>query len=202
MTVLVAWVDLETRARALLDQARVVLEGPTTNYEGGSSRGAPDSKAPVANGRPTLELMAQTLHEAAEGEELLRAIHWAEVQLYRVRYSRKVGRVDSPERLKARVLREWTGSAPEEVAALEAVTVAQVTQWRAHMGKDPLTGRAAEAPRDTSWQTTEERALRIQQLHAAHPHLSSRALGMMVGASHVTVLADLRRASYGPMSDG
>lgn len=197
MTATETW-DLEERSRTLLDQARVVLEGPTTNYEG-SSRGAPDSREPIANGRPTLALIAQTLQDAGEGEELLRAIHWAEVQLYRVRYSRKVGRLpDTPARVRDRVMREWVGSSPEEVSAFEPATVAQVCHWRADLGRDPLTGRAADAPTSTSWQTPEERALRVQQLHAAHPHLSSRALGMLVGVSHPTVLADLSRSSEGP----
>lgn len=187
-----AWSDLEARARVMLDQARVVLEGPASNYEG-SSRSAPDSRAPAGQGTPTLVVIAQTFQNAGDGEPLLRAIHWAELHLYRVRHARREsGSADTPERLKARVLREWVGSDPEEVAAFEPCSVAQVCRWRADVGKEPLTGRAAEGPPSTSWQTPEERALRVHQLHAAHPHLSSRAIGMMVGASHPTVLSDLR----------
>jgi hypothetical protein len=194
MPLTVDWTDLEARSRALLDQARVLLEGPTSNYEGGSARSAPDSRAPITTGTPTLEVMAQTMQAAGQGEELLRAIHWAEVQLYRARHARRRSRpADSPERIRARVLREWTGSSPEEVAAFEPCTVAQICHWRADVGREPLTGRAASGPPSTSWQTPEERALRVQQLRAAHPHLSSRALGIMVGTSHVTVLSDLRR---------
>lgn len=199
MTTLVAWSDLEARARALLDQARVVLEGPATNYEGGSARAAPGSREPTSAGLPTLGAIAQLLQDAGDGEQLLRAIHWAEIQLYRVRYARRISApLDTPERLRARVLREWVGSSPEEVAGLEAVSVVQVCRWRADLGRDPLTGRAAEAPASTIWRTPQERALRVQQLHAAHPHLSVRALGMMVGTSHPTVLADLRRGPEGP----
>jgi hypothetical protein len=43
MPLTVDWTDLEARSRALLDQARVLLEGPTSTYEGGSARSAPDS---------------------------------------------------------------------------------------------------------------------------------------------------------------
>jgi hypothetical protein len=195
----VDWTDLEARGRALLDQARVVLEGPASNYEG-SSRSAPDSRAPAAHGTPSLAVIAQTLHAADQGEGLLRAIHWAELHLYRVRHARRESRpADTPERLKARVVREWVGSAPEEVAAFEPCTVAQVCCWRADVGREPLTGRPADGrPPSTAWDTTDERALRVQQLRAAHPHLSSRAIGMMVGTSHVTVLADLRRGPDGP----
>lgn len=190
--------DLEARVRALLDQARVILEGPSSNYEG-SSRSAPDSRAPAEHGTPSLVLIAQTFQDAGEGEGLLRAIHWAELHLYRVRHARRESRpADTPERLRARVLREWVGSSPEEVSAFEPCTVSQVCRWRADLGREPLTGRAAEGPPTKSWQTTEERALRVQQLRAAHPHLSARALGMMVGASHPTVLSDLRRGPGGP----
>ena len=193
--VAVIWVDLDGRARALLDQARVILEGPASNYEGGS-RSAPDSRPPTGRGTPTLEHLAQTLQDAGSGEDLLRAIHWAEVQLFRVRFSRQENRpADTPERLKARVLREWIGSPPDEVAAFEPVTVAQVCRWRAELGREPLTGRPSEGPPSTSWNGPEERALRVQQLRAAHPHLSVRALGMMVGVSHPTVLSDLARDS-------
>jgi hypothetical protein len=192
------WTDLGARARVLLDQARVILDGPASNYEGGT-RSAPGSKAPAPTGTPTLVVIAQTLHEAGEGEGLLRAIHWAEIQLYRVRYARRQSRpADDPERQRSRVVREWVGSRPEEVAAFEPVSMAQVCRWRADVGRDPLTGRPADHPPSTRWETTEERALMVQRLRAAHPHLSSRALGMMVGASHVTVLADLRRVPDGP----
>lgn len=187
-----AWTDLEGRARALLDQARVILEGPTGNVDGGG-RGVPDSRPPTGTGAPTLERMAQAFQDAGSGEELLRAVQWAEVQLYRVRYARQSGRPDTPERLRARVMQGWSGSTPEEVAEFEPVTVAQVSRWRASVGQDPLTGRAADGPPPRTWDTPEERALRVQQLHAAHPHLSVRALGMLVGVSHPTVLADLRR---------
>jgi hypothetical protein len=152
MTTLVAWIDLEARARALLDQARVILEGPASNYEGHSGHGVPDSKPPTGQGTPTFQALA--LQDAGHGEELLRAIHWAEVQLYRVRYARRVSHpTDTPERLKARVLREWVGSSPEEVAGFESVTVVEVCRWRAHLGRDPLTGRPAESPASTSWRT-------------------------------------------------
>ena len=195
----VQWTDLGQRARALLDEARVVLEGPVTNYEGGSSRGVPDSRAPISNGTPTLQAIAQTLQDAGGGEDLLRAIHWAELQLYRVRHARRTSqRRDSPEQLRNRVLQRWIGSEPEEVAEFEAVTIVQVCRWRADVGRDPLTGRPADGPPSTSWNTAEERAVRVQQLRASHPHLSARALGMLVGASHPTVLSDLRRDSDGP----
>lgn len=191
----VEWTDLAGRAQALLDVARVVLEGPASNYDGNSSHGAPDTRAPTATGRPTLELLAQTLQDAGEGEALLRAVHLAELQLWRVRYAgTPATRVDTPARIRARVLRDWVGSSPAEVSEFEPCTVAQVCRWRADVRRDPLTGRPADAsPPTRAWQTPEERALRVQQLHAAHPHLSARALGMLVGVSHPTVLADLAR---------
>lgn len=189
------WADLDSRAQALLDAARVVLEGPASTYDGGSARGAPESREPTGAGRPTLQLLAQTLQDAGTGEELLRAIHWAEVQLYRVRYSRQLSErsADTPERLRARVLRDWVGSSPEEVASFEPVTVVEVCRWRADMRREPTTGRPADTPPATDWSTAEERALRVQQLHAAHPHLSARALAIKVGVSHPTVLADLSK---------
>jgi hypothetical protein len=191
------WTNLDGRARALLDAARVVLEGPAGNYDGGSggSHGAPDSRAPAGNGAPTLQGVAQLLQNAGTGEELLRALHRAEVQLWRVRYSRAAPtRADTPERVRQRVVRDWIGSSPDEVADFEPVTLAQVCRWRADLGRDPLTGRAAEAPASTSWRTPDERAVRVQQLRAAHPHLSARAIGMMMNFSHPTILADLSRS--------
>jgi hypothetical protein len=188
------WVSLDTRARELLDAARVVLEGPTSTYDGGSSRGVPDSREPTGNGRPTLALIAQRLQDAGDGEELLRAIHWAELQLYRVRYARQhTERADDPERLRERVLRDWVGSSPQEVASFEPVTVVQVCRWRADVRREPTTGRPADTPPATDWSTAEERGLRVEQLRAAYPHLSARALAIKVGVSHPTVLADLSR---------
>lgn len=188
------WNDLSGRARGLLDAARVVLEGPATSYEGSPGRSAPDSRVPAGNGAPTLQLVAQGLQDAEAGEDLLRAIHRAELQLWRVRYARRRSeRADDPERVRARVVRDWVGSPPEEVAEFEPLTVAQVCRMRADLGREPLTGRLAEGPPTTRWQTPDERALRVQQLRAAHPHLSARALAMLVGVSHPTVLSDLSR---------
>jgi hypothetical protein len=193
------WTDLDGRARALLDAARVVLEGPAASYDSnGGSHGAPDSRAPTGNGVPTLQAVAQQLQDGGAGEELLRSLHRAELQLWRVRYARpRPERADPPERVRARVLRDWTGSPPDEIAAFEPVSVPTVCRWRADMGRDPLTGRAAEPPGDTLWRTPDERALRAQQIRAAHPHLSARAIGMMLRVSHPTVLADLSRTPNG-----
>lgn len=191
------WLDLESRSRALLDSARVVLEGPVTTYDG-STRGAPDSRAPTGHGPAILETLAQQLQDAASGEQLLRALHRAELQLWRVRYTRQVSRrSDSPDAVRLRLTRDWIGSAPEEVAEFEPLTVAQVCRLRAEVGRDPLNGRPAEQVTDRRWRTPDERALVVQRLHAAHPHLSARALSMMVGVSHPTVLSDLMRGRAG-----
>lgn len=186
--------DLETRARGLLDQARVVLEGPSTSYDS-SGRQTPDSRAPVGQGQPTLTAVAQRLHDATGGEELLRAIHWAELTIYRVRHAGRASRASEPAtRVRARVLRDWVGAAPEQVADMEPATVAQVSTWRAQAQRDPLTGRERSGPAPRRWHTPEERALVVASLHASQPHLSMRALAILVGVSHPTVLADLSKA--------
>lgn len=188
--------DLDDRARELLDAARVVLEGPTTSYDS-SGRQTPDSRAPTANGQPTLAAVAQRLHDAATGEELLRAIHWGELTIYRLRHARRTSlRREPTSRVRARVLRDWVGSPPETVADFEPVTVAQVCTWRAEAQRDPFTGQVVSGP-PAHWRTPEERALVIARLRAEQPHLSARALAMMVGVSHPTVLADLSKAQNG-----
>jgi hypothetical protein len=185
--------DLEDRARELLDAARVVLEGPCTSYDS-SGHQAPDSRPPVGNGTPTLQTVAQRLHDAQTGEELLRAIHWAELTIYRVRHAGRASRRHEPAgRVRARVLADWVGAPPEQVADMEPVTVAQVCGWRAAAQRDPITGAAQTGPAPRHWRTPEERAVVIASLHAAEPHLSMRALAMLVGVSHPTVLADLSR---------
>ena len=189
--------DLQDRARELLDTARVVLEGPSTSYDS-SGRQTPDSRAPVGNGTPTLDTVAQRLHDAETGEELLRAIHWAELAIYRVRHAARATRRHEPAaRTRARVLREWIGAAPEQVADMEPVTVAQVCSWRAAAQRDPQTGAAASGPAPRRWHTPEERMVVVASLHASQPHLSMRALALLVGVSHPTVLADLSRANQG-----
>lgn len=186
--------DLQDRARELLDQARVVLEGPSASYDS-SGRSVPDSRAPTTTGTPTLQVVAQVLHDAGTGEELLRAIHWAELTIYRVRHTRRTSlRREPSSRIQARVLRDWAGALPEVVADFEPVTVAQVCTWRAQAQRDPITGQVSSGPPVHGWRTADERALVIARLHAAQPHLSARALAMLVGVSHPTVLADLSKA--------
>lgn len=185
---------LTDRAQLLLDQARTLLEGPAAAYDS-SGRSAPDSRAPTGQGLATFDQLVQLFQNAGDGEQLLRAIHAAELALYRARYARRVSRrTDSPERVRLRVLREWVGSTPEEVSDFEPIGVADVCRLRARAGQDPLTGRAPEtAPQAERWATPEERAVQVQRIKVSHPHLSARAIGMMVGASHPTVLADLAR---------
>jgi hypothetical protein len=184
------------RARAALAAASVVAEAQASKPGGRTRSGKPETRRPTGEREGLLDAIVQAFALAVDDDALRLAIYRAEAAISRVRRGPAVrpdrrGEHRTGDDRSYQLLVDWEGVAAAEVAVWEGVTIAHVRKLRFDNGRDPQTGEVVEGRRLAAWATPQERADRARQLKARDPRLSARAIGQLLGVSHVTVLTDL-----------
>jgi hypothetical protein len=189
---------LVERAREALAAAAILAEGKASSLAPHVKSGKPGTRQPAGDSTSLLDVIAGQFAAARDDEALRLAVFRAEAAIARIRRG-PVARpgadpTSTGDDRSFAILTEWEGSPSGEVAAWEGVTIAHVRRLRWQNGREPETGEVVEGRKLTAWATPAERARRACDLKADNPTLSARAIAQLLGVSHVTVLADLRRA--------
>lgn len=180
--------------RQVLARLEITSNGPISSYSPVASKGGFSSGEPTTGDtRPPHIFWARRYNACIDDAEREHAIASAARELDEITqrvYPAVEG--ESIEDRNTRMVKDYAGWSAMDVATAFRCGVREVHKARLAAGRDKDYGQVVEQPTGKRL-AADERRRKVHDLKARHPGMTARQIAMHVGASHPTVVEDLKR---------